>query len=107
MSTIVVLIFLVHPSLTQSMFAVFSCTELDNGETWLVTNCDIKCWDPTHTQYALTVALPFLLVFSIGIPTAVLGYLVRNADRLDAVKTRVCLGLPKTATRNVTSTGSS
>jgi hypothetical protein len=92
MSTIVVLLFLAHPSLTQSMFAVFSCTELDNRETWLITNLDIRCWDPTHTKYALTVALPFLLVFSIGIPTAVLGYLVRERAYLDEVKNRVCLG---------------
>jgi hypothetical protein len=92
MATIVVLIFLAHPSLTQSMFAVFSCTELDNGEFWLITNLDIRCWDPTHTKYALTVSLPFLIIFSIGIPTAVLGYLIRERALLNEVKNRVCLG---------------
>jgi hypothetical protein len=92
MATIVVLMFLAHPSLTKTMFGVFSCIEIDKGETWLQSNLDIRCWDETHRRYALTVAMPFLLIFSIGLPTIVLGYLIKEQAYIDEIKNRVCLG---------------
>lgn len=91
MATIVVLLFLAHPGLTKTFFGVFSCTVIDNDQ-WLISNLDIKCWDETHEKYSLTVALPFLLIFSLGVPTMVLLFLFKERKHIDDLRNRVCLG---------------
>ena len=71
-ATMIVLFFLVHPTLVKVMFSVFACREIEGQGYWLVENLDIKCWDNTHTFYALAVALPSILVWGVGTPSVML-----------------------------------
>jgi hypothetical protein len=91
-ATIVVLMFLVHPSLTNYMFSVFNCVEIQSGKYWLASNLNIECWDDTHTKYAIGVALPFVLMFSLALPASVLVFLVRRRRLLDRIYIRICFG---------------
>mmetsp|Transcript_24142 Transcript_24142/g.4036 ORF Transcript_24142/g.4036 Transcript_24142/m.4036 type:complete len:80 (+) Transcript_24142:1680-1919(+) len=42
-TTLVVLMFLAHPDIVERIFAVFSCTEIDNGEFYLNDDLDLEC----------------------------------------------------------------
>ena len=90
--TIVVLIFIAHPNITKSMFSVFSCTEIVEDEYWIVSNLDIRCWTDTHTLIVIAVALPSILLWSIGIPAVALGFLIKSRKTLHTVATRIRFG---------------
>ncbi|CAG9330610.1 unnamed protein product [Blepharisma stoltei] len=91
-STIVILLFLFHPNLVKSMFAVFSCRQIDEGEYWLVQDLDIRCWDRGHVFYSLAVAVPSMIIWGIGIPTVSLYFLWRNKRKLDSISVRLQFG---------------
>lgn len=91
MGTLCVIFFLIHPSLTSYMFSIFSCMDL-YGDEYLVKNLDIKCWDETHSFYAVAVALPAILIWSIGVPFFIFLYLVKNRHKLHQVDFKLKLG---------------
>jgi hypothetical protein len=91
-ATIVILFFLVHPSIVRMNFAVFSCREIDSGEYWLISNLDIRCWDSLHTFYASFVALPCIIVWGLGVPTLIWLYLHRNRRELDFIDNKLRFG---------------
>jgi hypothetical protein len=81
-ATAVVLFFLVHPILIKEYFAFFSCRPLDGSELWLTSNLDIKCLDEQHSLYAFSVALPAILLWGVGVPSFILGILVKRRRSL-------------------------
>lgn len=83
LATIIILFFLAHPSLVRLMFALFSCTEIESGELWLINFMDIRCWGDSHTFYALAVGIPAIIVWGIGMPTATLRLLMKDKKNLD------------------------
>lgn len=78
----VLLLFVLHTSLTKLTFAIFNCQEILPTELWLVTDLSIKCWDSKHVSNVLRLALPGLLVWVIGLPTLCLLLLVRSKQFL-------------------------
>jgi chromate transport protein ChrA len=46
--TLVVCMFMIHPSVTGMAAGLFNCYEIDDGEFWLYKDLNIKCWDSTH-----------------------------------------------------------
>lgn len=91
-ATAVILFFLIHPNLVKEFFTAFSCKRLDGDETWLKANLDIKCFDSTHSLYAFSVALPSIVVWCFGVPTAILCYLCKNHDSIDDLHMKCCYG---------------
>ena len=86
-----ILFFLVHPSVIRSMFAALNCEEVDSGEYWLLS-LQLRCWLGAHTKYALTVALPSILIWGIAVPALILLFLYRHRTKLDDVSLRVKFG---------------
>ena len=41
-STIVVVLFVIHPNIVKTSIALFSCTEIDEDEWWLMDEQDIR-----------------------------------------------------------------
>jgi len=74
----VLLIFVLHTSLTKLTFSIFNCREILPTELWLVTDLSIKCWDSKHISNMLQLALPGLIVWVIGLPTLCLLLLIRS-----------------------------
>ncbi|CAG9326023.1 unnamed protein product [Blepharisma stoltei] len=91
-STVVILLFLIHPNLVKSMFSSFSCREIEAGEFWLVDNLNIRCWDGNHMFYIFTVSIPAIIVWGIGIPTITLYFLFKNRRKLDTLSIRLRFG---------------
>lgn len=91
-STLVILLFLIHPNLVKTMFGAFSCKEIDPGEFWLTDNLDIRCWDGSHVFYSVSVALPSIIVWGIGIPSTCLYFLWKNHRNLESISVRLRFG---------------
>ena len=68
-TSMVIIIFILHPSLTKVTFSIFSCTELLPNQYWLITDMSIRCWDLPHLHNILSIALPSIIVW-VGVWTA-------------------------------------
>ncbi|CAG9330649.1 unnamed protein product [Blepharisma stoltei] len=90
-ATLCILFFLIHPSLTNYMFSAFSCMDIYE-EKYLMKNLDIKCWDGTHTVYAFCIALPSIIIWSIGVPLFVFQHLTRNKRKLYQIEYKIKYG---------------
>lgn len=91
-STIIILQFLVHPNLVNSMFGAFNCIELEEGEYWLVSNLEIACWSRTHLYYSTRVALPGIMIWGILIPGICLILLLKLKKRIKDVDFKLKFG---------------
>ena len=77
-ATMIILFFLIHPTVTRFMFSVFSCKEILEGEFWLNESLDVRCWDGEHTFYALVVALPSIIVWVVGTPALIFAVMLKR-----------------------------
>jgi hypothetical protein len=81
-TTLLVLLFMIHPNVVKSMFSAFSCLEVDPGELWLRTDLETRCWVGAHNKFSFGVALPGLIVWGVGIPLVALHLLIRKRRSL-------------------------
>jgi hypothetical protein len=91
-STIIILQFLVHPNLVNSMFGAFNCIEIEEGEYWLVNNLEIACWSESHIYFATRVGLPGIMAWGIFIPGICLILLLKLKRRIKDVDFRLKFG---------------
>lgn len=70
-STIIVVLFLVHPTITTISFSAFNCQNIDGTER-LFDDLEIICYKGQHSLFALGVALPSIIIWGLGIPTVAL-----------------------------------
>eukprot|EP00347_Sterkiella_histriomuscorum_P014799 403359479 len=80
--SIIVVIFLAHPTLTSNAFSMMNCYEIESGEQWLQADLEIKCWNDTHTRWFMIVGLPMLIVWVIGMPVFALLLMFFNREKL-------------------------
>mmetsp|Transcript_10898 Transcript_10898/g.21305 ORF Transcript_10898/g.21305 Transcript_10898/m.21305 type:complete len:1423 (-) Transcript_10898:160-4428(-) len=90
-STIVVLFFLIHPSLVKEYFSIFKCRNLEGG-LYLDVDLSIKCFDKLHLITSLSVALPAIIIWGLGVPGIILSYLFRNRKSLDDITMKCRFG---------------
>jgi hypothetical protein len=81
-ATVVLLLFLVHPSITQSMIDMFNCSDYD-GDLRLVVDLQVICYTGLHKYLAFGVALPCLIVWGIGIPITVFMMMRKDSGMLE------------------------
>jgi len=91
-ATCVILFFLSHPSIVKVAFSIYSCTEVDPQELWVSTQMNIRCWQGEHMEYALTVALPSILIWGIGVPALCLLVITSERKRFHEVETKIKYG---------------
>jgi len=85
----VVILFIVHPSITKMMFSVYSCMEINPGESWVIADLAEQCWTTNHFKTVFFISVPSLSVWVLGLPTIVLGLLIRARLRLHEMSPRV------------------
>jgi len=88
-ATLILVIFVLHTSLTKALFSIFTCRELLPGQFWLVSNISIRCWDREHVQGILMLALPGIAVWVVGLPTVCLLVLIAKKNKLSDLGMRV------------------
>ena len=91
-ASLIVLFFMVHPSLLNTLFSVFVCTEIEGLGSWLTQNLEVQCWDPEHTFYALAVALPGVLVWGIATPFVIVLLIYKRRKYLKRLDNRLRFG---------------
>jgi len=91
-STIVIMFFLVHPSIMRKNFAFFSCRELGDGEHHLIPDLSVDCWSEEHMNWIFAVALPGTIVWVLGAPALAIVALIRNRGELDNMSFRAEFG---------------
>ena len=76
-ASLVMILFIMHPSLTKTMFALYSCKEIKPGELWLVADFSLRCWNTEHIRSILIVSIPGIVVWIVGLPVGCLLILYR------------------------------
>ena len=91
-STIIILLFLAHPSLVQSIFSILSCSEIDPGESWLVADPSIRCWQEEHMFYTVVVGIPGVGIWCLGIPAVAMLIIIKNRRELTYINIKAKYG---------------
>ena len=78
---IMLLTFVMYPTVSSTILSVYSCHQLDFGERWHERDTSIDCTSTSYKVYlvifiVLTVAIP------LGVPLGFLYLLYRNRDEL-------------------------
>lgn len=82
--TIVVVLFLIHPTVTKAVLQLFTCMKLDDGDRYLHADPNLRCFEGDHLTVVIAAGIPGALLWVIGVP-ALAFYLLRNrALRPDA-----------------------
>ena len=68
--SVIIVLFLLHPSITGMAMGLFNCYEVDTGEYWLYKDLRIRCWNGTHPAWAFGLGIPMILCWVIGLPVA-------------------------------------
>eukprot|EP00347_Sterkiella_histriomuscorum_P017716 403348268 len=91
MSTLVIVLFLIHPSIVQYMFFNFKCIDVDE-DSRVQDDLEIVCWTSAHKLYSLFVAVPSMIVWGLGIPFFAFLLLTKVRLILDKIESRERLG---------------
>ena len=77
--TFLSLIFILYPDILRKCFMLLNCLLIDDSTNYsvLLYSPNVECWGSEHTIWALTIALPGILVWGIITPLLILGALFR------------------------------
>jgi hypothetical protein len=82
--SVIVVMVVVHPTLTRKSVQLLTCDTLgtDDKQTYLRRDLQIICWQGSHIAWALTVGIPFLILYALGIPLVSLFVMYRRKHKL-------------------------
>jgi len=70
-SSCVALLYLLWPSLSSQTFSMFACRSVcDESVAFLRADLEVMCWHGEHASYALSLGMPMLLLYVLGLPLA-------------------------------------
>ena len=80
---VVVLLFLLHPSITSNTMYLFSCIQLgpNAADVFLLADLGERCYTPNFYRWALGVGVPSFALYVIGIPVFFVYMLWRYQPR--------------------------
>ncbi len=76
-STLIVVLFLVHPDIAKSMFLTFNCLEVD-GVYRMKENVKSVCYKDEHLFFISILVFPAIGIWVLGIPLFAFVVLYRN-----------------------------
>lgn len=81
---VVIILFLVHPSVTEQAFRMLSCKRIgeNDDDLFLSQDLSLRCWNTDHARWVGFVAVPMIVFWVVGIPAAGLMALHRNRHRM-------------------------
>ena len=88
----VVLLYLSYPTMVKQGFAMLACERVGDN-FWLAADLQEPCVKGRHLAYTLTVCLPQILLYVLGLPLAATLLLHRNRKRLMHQRTQFRWGL--------------
>eukprot|EP00347_Sterkiella_histriomuscorum_P020666 403336934 len=64
----ILIMYSIHPTITRMISSLYFCMELDDGEYWLQTDLQVKCWEGQHLTWSLGIGLPTTIIWILGLP---------------------------------------
>jgi len=86
-SSLIIALFMIHPNLTQFMFDVFNCYRIDE-ELRMKNDLQIVCYKDYHLFWALSTALPSIIIWGLGIPAFAFLMLQAEKDKLHKMEAK-------------------
>eukprot|EP00736_Rhodelphis_marinus_P013404 Rmarinus@m.19640 len=81
---IIVLSFLIYPTITKEIFKMFNCHRLgDDGGMYMLEDLSVECFGPLHVEWMVKYSIPGLCVYVFGIPAVGFMALYKNRKQLD------------------------
>ena len=80
-SSVVVTLFLIHPTIIKQTFSTISCFQVGPNEEddfYLLEDLSLKCWTDDHYEYMTYTTVPMMILEVIGIPFIAWLLLFRN-----------------------------
>jgi hypothetical protein len=81
MSSLIVVLFLVHPNIANSMFLAFNCIEVD-GVYRMKEDIKNICYEGIHLKYISLLVFPAVGLWVFGIPLLAFFILYKNKDTI-------------------------
>jgi hypothetical protein len=91
-TTVIVLYFMLHPSITSLSFSLLSCRELMPGEYWLKDELQIQCWKGEHLSYVLWYGIPCIVVWVFAVPISCLLFMRSRLNELESLENKFRFG---------------
>ena len=92
LTTSLVLIFLVYPSITSYTFGMFNC-KLIEKVNYLSVDFGIVCWSETHIELLLYFTLPIIIFWVVGFPLTIFCILYKKRKEFDDKQTIMKFGM--------------
>ena len=87
-STCVVIVLLMHTSVSNTILSLFSCKKI-NGEYWNTSDYNLKCFESQHIEGLLYVGVPGVLIWCLSVPSFMFLGLFRQRKQLEQEDTLV------------------
>ena len=79
--SLVLMSFLFYPMLTRLALSMLKCPWV-GGKMWLMADLQEPCFEGRHLNYVITLTIPQLLLYVIGLPLTAVVIIIRNSHRL-------------------------
>ena len=86
-ATAIIVLFLFYPTIVSIIAKSVNCVQIE-GESRLFDDLQEICFEGTHLLIVITVTLPGLIGWAIGIPIYALVKLFKNVSDLEVIKKR-------------------
>ena len=90
--TLIILFFLIFPSINTTNFTHFHCDDINIIGSYLSVNYSVKCWDQRYIQYALFVVTPSIIMWTLAVPAFILILMIKRQRFLNREKNRLIFG---------------
>ena len=94
-TSIVVIMFMIHPNIVKTSIYGFRCKNLSNLSNpvyFLDQDYEMQCWESTHLKWVLFLALPSLILWGFGIPMLALFHIRRNLEKFQDFEFKKAFG---------------
>lgn len=94
-TSIVVIMFIIHPNIVKTSIYGFRCANLGNTFSpvyYLEMDYEMQCWESSHLKWVFIVALPSLVVWGFGIPMMAFFHIRKNLEKLKDIEFKKAYG---------------
>eukprot|EP00944_MAST-04C_sp_MAST-4C-sp1_P005340 g5340.t1 len=91
--TIVLMLYLVYPSITTSALGLWKCEYVEKIGSIFVVDPETLCTDALHVEWVNALAIPSVLVYVVGLPVVAVYFLRKFRHKLDEMNTKIRMGL--------------
>jgi hypothetical protein len=86
--SIFVTLFTIYPTVMHETLLLFSCMELDDGESYLLESLDLRCYGSRHVAAVASLGMPGIVFYIVGVPVGIMALLWWRRDDLHADEPR-------------------